>query len=215
MMKRLILSVACVGLMAGCLRTRGEVQELEEKRNLQDQVVNLQKNNADQSSKYSEIDTTIRDLNGRVEVLENKLNVSAQEKEQLKKSSDEQISDLNKRVLVLQESVSKLEGVIQSLQSQKTEAKTDVVADAKNPLAAADNLFNSKEWAKAALEYNKYREAHPKAKLTAIATYRMGVCFEELGKTEDARTFYDEVAEKFPQTKEAKSAKYRTKRMKK
>ena len=77
----------CFSLTA-CLQTRSELQEVEQKRLLQDNVVSLQRSNADISSRFNEIETDIRHINGKIEVLDNRI-------EKLSKDKDKSIQTTN------------------------------------------------------------------------------------------------------------------------
>ncbi|MBK9294536.1 MAG: tetratricopeptide repeat protein [Oligoflexia bacterium] len=48
----------------------------------------------------------------------------------------------------------------------------------------------------------------------AEATYKIGLCFTELGLKKDAKEFYKDVIEKYPKTSWAKKAKYRISQIK-
>jgi TolA-binding protein len=84
----------------------------------------------------------------------------------------------------------------------------------KDPLDAAAEMFSGKKWKDAAAAFQKYREAFPKGKAYSDATYKIGVCFQELGLKDEAKSFYDEVVAKFPKSKEAKKARIRLKSLK-
>ena len=70
---------------------------------------------------------------------------------------------------------------------------------------------NSKKWKDAIVVFSKYRDQFPKGKKYADATYKIGVCFQELGMKEEAKPFLEEVVAKFPGTSEAKKASFRLK----
>ena len=85
----------------------------------------------------------------------------------------------------------------------------------KDAFEIGEDFFEKKEWRRAILSYQKYRDANPKSKKFSDATYKIGVSFQELGLRDEARTFYDEVVAKFPQSAEAKKARTRLKSLKK
>lgn len=207
-----LIFVSCL-LLTGCVMTRNDVKEMEQKKAVQDQVVNLQKSAADQSTRFSEINSDMRDLNGRIDVVENKITqVNNQLRDQ--KGGDAQRSqELEKRVSALQEEIVKLEGQIvvmaQELQALKA-APTPV--DAKTAFESAEDLFEKKEWKKAILAYQKFRDANPKSKKFPKATLRIGLAFNELGMKDEAKTFFEEVLAKYPSSEEAKQAKSKLKK---
>ena len=212
--------------MTACLQTRTAVQEIEQKKQIQDQVVTLQKNNADQSSRFLDLESNVRSMNGRIESLEAQLERAQNSKNESEKESSEKNSELEKKIALLQESVIKMDSEMQELrealndQSKKSSA-ANISSEKKTnsnespDFVSAESLFEEKEWKKAILNYNKYRDNNPKGKKFAEATYKMGVCFQELNKKEEAKVFYEEVIAKFPKSKEAERAQYRLKNLKK
>lgn len=221
-----ILLISILSLsMTACLQTRTAVQEIEQKKQIQDQVVTLQRNNADQSSRFLDLESNVRSMNGRIESLEAQLERAQNSKNEIEKESSQKNSELEKKIALLQESVIKMDSEIQelreSLSEQSKKSNSNVQPEKKSnsnespDFANAETLFEEKEWKKAILNYNKYRDNNPKGKKFAEATYKMGVCFQELNKKEEAKVFYEEVIAKFPKSKEAERAQYRLKNLKK
>lgn len=215
---RALVSVVLV-LNSGCLLTRGDVKEAEIKKNVQDQVITMQKSNADQNSRFIEINSELRDVNGRVDVVENKINIVA--RQVLEKTGGEvsKTQELEKRVILLQEEMARMEGQIvilnqelQGLKSGKGQKEEAPAVKEKNLLELADEQFQKKEWKKAILTYQRFRDQNPKSKKFAKATLRIGVSFQELGMNDEAKTFFDEVATKYPDSAEAKTAKSKLKK---
>jgi TolA-binding protein len=214
-----------VGLFAmttlGCLKTRSEVKDTETRQNMQQQVVTLQKNTADSTNRFSELEEEVRLINGRTEVLENRLAVRGQETDKEKKSLTDQNADLQRKFSLLQESMVKMEQQVGQLSTEVAALQAQVAAHSSAPAASpaskktsydiAQELFNEKEWKKAASAFDKYRQDSPKGKNFADATYKIGVCFQELGMKDEARTFYEEVISKHAGTEEARRAKVRLK----
>lgn len=207
-------------LLTSCLLTRTDVKEVEQKRQMQDQVVNLQKNTAETGSRFSEIENDLRQVNGRVEVLEDRLQKVSGEKDKSIQGTNELVADANKRTLTLQEEVTKLSQQVATLQAEMAAIKDVSVkpraekVEKKDAWNEAEDLFKSKDYKKAAMSYSKYRETNPKSKRMAEATLKIGVCFQELGLKEDAKAFYDEVIAKYATSNEAKKAKSRLKSLK-
>ncbi|MCE3009241.1 MAG: tetratricopeptide repeat protein [Proteobacteria bacterium] len=221
-MRKLFLLLGVLAL-TGCetLVTRSEVREVESKRQMQEQVSTLQKTTADVNNRFSEIESDLRQVNGRVEVIENKLNFSS------RVQADSSIEQ-NKKILLLQEEMTRVEAQIQSMQAdlqglrQAVEAalsaapKSEITSSSKkNPFQIGEDEFNQKQWKQAILSYQKYRDTYPRGKSFAEATYKIGVCFQELKMNDEARTFYEEVIAKFPKSNEAKKAQARLKNLKK
>lgn len=223
-MKLLISLAVMTFLQTGCLKTRNDVRETEQRQVMQQQVVTLQKTNADVGNRFSDLEEEIRSLNGRVDVVENRLGKSDVGVESALKSSQQQNADLGLKVMALQEALTKMEKDIYALnaeiQAVKTErvakhAETSVAPAKKDIYNMAQSFFDNKDWKQAILNYQKYRDESPKGNKFADATYKIGVSFQELGMRDEAKTFYDEVVSKFPNSEEARRAKIRLKGIKK
>lgn len=213
---KIIIAIFSLLTFVGCLKTREAVREAEQQKVVQEQVVTLQKSTANQETRFSDINEDIRNLSGRIEVVENKFNTSSGDSlEQARKNEE-----LAQRVTILQEALTKLEAQVLALQAEAGAAKTAAAksgsgkSDKKlSTFDLAENQFNDKNWKEAILSYQKYRDDNPKGKNFAEATYKTGVCFQELGMKDEARAFYEEVIAKSPNTAVAKRAKSRLSRL--
>lgn len=221
---KLVVSLAIATLfLSGCLKTRNDVRETEQRQVIQQQVVTLQKTNADVGSRFTDLEEEVRSLNGRVDVVENKIGKSDSGVESALKASNLQNAELNQKVLVLQEALTKMEKDIYALNAELQAVKADKAAVHAEKVAAASKkdfyetaqgFFDKKDWKQAILTYQKYRDENPKGGKFADATYKIGVAFQELGMKDEAKTFYDEVMSKFPKSEEARRAKIRMKGIK-
>ncbi|WP_374077702.1 tol-pal system YbgF family protein [Bdellovibrio bacteriovorus] len=223
-MKFVMALAATTLFLTGCLKTRNEVRENEQRQVMQQQVVTLQKTNADASGRFADLEEQMRSLNGRVDVVENRIGQGNSGVENALKSSQEQNRDLNQKVMILQEALTKMErdilalnAELQAVKAQKAAAHAEASAKAskKNTYESAEGFFEKKDWKQAILNYQKYRDDNPKGGKFADATYKIGVSFQELGMRDEAKTFYDEVVSKFPKSEEARRAKIRLKGLKK
>ena len=211
----------------GCLKTRSEMKDTETRQAVQQQVVSLQKNTADSSNHFAELEEQMRALNGRTEVLENRLSMKGQEADREKKSLADQNAELYRKVNLLQESLGKMEQQISVLSTQMTviEAQNQAQSNAraapsagsskKSSFEIAQDHFAQKEWKKAILNFEKYREESPKGKQISEATFKIGVSFQELGLKDEAKTFFEEVVARFPKSEDSKRAKIRLKGLRK
>jgi len=222
-----LLPACILGLsLTGCLKTRTDVRETEQKQTMQQEVAKMQKTNADTSSRFADVEEDVRSLRGRVEVLEHQKGQGTQEVESAKKFAADQSADANKKIVLLQEGLSTLEKTVFQLNTEVNALKAEkaaMVAQASAAQAKAateakkgsydlgQESFDQKDWKKAILNYQKYRDENPSGKKIADATYKMGVSFQELGMKDEAKTFYDEIVSKFPNSNEAKKAKIRLK----
>lgn len=210
--------------LSGCLQTRTDVKAGEQGKVLQQQVSTLQKTNADVSSRFEEAEEQIRFLNGRVEALENQISQTKQESESVKRSSSETIQSQAQKMSIFQEALTKMELEQDKMRSEMQALKSALQADStsaapapaqsKNTFDVAEAYFAKKDFRQAILEYQKYREKFPKGKNVTVATYKMGLCFQELGLKEDAKSFYEEVISKSPKSDEAKKSKVRLQKLK-
>lgn len=225
-MQSIVLSTIAFALLSGCLMTRNDVKEAENRRNVQDQVITLQKTNAESSSRFEEYNSQLRELGGRVERLESQQEQESNQRDKSKKSEQEAAGETAKTVNLLKEEMIKMQSQVATLQGQVQELQAAVAASAKaapaeakddakgTPYDTGEELFGKKDWKKAILAYQKYRESFPKGKRFPDATYKIGVCFQELGMKTEAASFYEEVITKFPNSETAKKAKVRIKKVK-
>jgi len=223
---KFILVGLSIFTFVGCLKTRNDVKEIETKQVLQKQMVDLQKNTADSSSKFADVEEQLRYLNGRVETMEAKLARNSTESDKNLKAHTEAIQETNRKMLIYQDALSKMEvqaqqntAEIASLKAELSnrnsrESAKNSKEGKKDSFAAAQELFKQKDWQNAIIEFQKYRDKNSKGKHVAEATYKIGVCFQELSLKDDAKTFYQEVIASFPNSEEAKKAKTRLKGLK-
>jgi len=225
MKKRLLLTVLLLSLTAceGLLMTRSDVKEVEQKKQMQDQVVTLQRTTADTNNRFAEIEDDLRQLHGRIDLAENKLNQSTEEREKSKSNSEQMSGEQAKRIKLLEEEIGKMQEQIAQMSGELNVLKSagdsgNTVADKsvrKDQFTVAEEFFQKKEWKRAILNYQKFRDANPRNKRFPEATYKIGVSFQELGLKDEAHTFFDEVISKFPNSAEAKKARTRLKSLKK
>jgi TolA-binding protein len=211
MMKQ-ILILFCLMTVAGCLKTRNEVREVQ-------QTTTVQKTAAEASNRIEELQNIVRDLNGRIEQLENRVTAEqgTQQKQQNQRIEEMQttIRNLQLQVTALQDELNQVKDI--AAQPVITTGSTATMNDAQlptEPYAQGEYLFKQHEWKKAVLSYQKYREANPKGKNVVDATYKIGVCFQELGLRDEAKTFYEEVMSRFAKSTQAKKAKIRISQLK-
>lgn len=218
-----MLSALTLFSLLGCetLMTRRDVRDVEQKRQIQDQVVSQQqRTNADVNNRFSDVDSDLRAMNGRVEVLENKVGLQSQERDKLKNYFEQQQEEQNKKIQILQETVIKLQDQLNNMSADVGTAKQNESigndkTSKKDYLEIAEERFKEKDWKRSILNYQKFRDANPHHKKFAEATLRIGASFHELGMKDEAKSFYDEVISKFPNSLEAKKAKIRLKSLKK
>lgn len=218
-------------LASGCLKTRNEVSDTDQKavygkKNVQNQ---MDAQAAVAQPPVEEKDELIRNLNGRVEVLENQLTAFVKEKESLT-SQDSQ------KIVLLQEALAKMEAQLHKFEteaapkpeeetakgSDKSNDKSSDEAEGKTVVAkklgtyeSAEQYFAKQEWKKAILNFQKYTDESPRGKNVPDAKYKIGVCFQELGMKEEAMAFYEEVVANHSKTQAGKKSKARLGSLKK
>lgn len=216
--------IACLFSLNACenLQTRGEIREAEQKQKVHEQVVVLQRTTADTNNRFSDIEAELRSLNGKVEVLENRLAQSGQDREKIKGLIESQGGDNTKKIMILQEEIARMNermemmtAEMNAMKAAAAEAQATPPAAQKSLFEVAEEMFEKKDWRKAILNYQKFRDTNPKHRNFPEATYKIGVSFQELGMKDEAKTFYDEVVAKYPNSAEAKKAKSRLKSLKK
>lgn len=210
-MKFLYLIVGAL-LLSSCstLVTRTAVKETEQRKQFQDQVSTLQRSSADINAKFSEIDAELRSLNGRTDTIENKMQV--EKNQESKAATQAQVDDLQKKVLLLEQELISLKSKTEQLALARSEDKPSASkTKTKEVFEEAEENFANKDFKKAILNYSKYREVYPKGRRFAEATYKIGLSFQELGQSDEAAIFFEEVIAKFPSSSEARKAKARLK----
>lgn len=176
---------------------------------------------AEEASEYQNLLEEVRRLNGQVEEMQHKMQQLEQNKNQ--DNVAVKIDAIEKRLISFSETLL----LFEQQMNQKLGANAAAAAGAKpseakpanskseDPFEKGEALFKKSDWKNAILEFNRYRDNFPKGKNYSEATYKIGVCFQELNMKDEARAFYTEVIEKFPKAKSARSAKYRLNQLKK
>lgn len=229
-MRNLLLISAAVLSLSACLATRDQIRggggsaggSGAVKRETQQQVI------ANQQAQVQSLEEQIRNLNGRIATLENSLGQVGAEKQDVEARMLNERSQMEARLKVYEEALSKMEQQylsvsqkLEGLQMAKESAPAAAAAATATPkktasgkpdfFAQAEEDFKKKSFRQAIVNYQKYREANSKGSNYAEATYKMGVCFQELKMKDEATPFFNEVVEKYPKSKAAEKAKLRLK----
>lgn len=214
-MKKQLFIFCLVPFVNACLMTRSEIYETSA-------PTAEQISRADKAFHYQEIDERLRVLNGRIEVLENSLSIVSAEREGLRSELEEERSRLSRQLQIYEEALKNLEEQHNALAQKFSTLQASMAASAARTASqpssggnqvtswqAAEQEFSKKSWQNAIVSYQRYRDLNPKGRNYAEATYKIGVSFQELGMKSEARAFYSEVIEKFPNTKMSENASYR------
>lgn len=225
-------------LLTGCLQTRAELrgdtdasQGLPEQTRSQQAQQKVAQNTSGSTAapvalppkavpvatRFEEVDEQMRQLSGRVDVVENQLNQLNAAAANEKGSGTAEKKALEDRLLIYEEAIKKLEAQVQALEEARKTPTTQAGSSKASASAGlqihaeGDAHFKGKKWKDAIVSFSNYRDQFPKGKNYADATYKIGVCFQELGMKDQAKPFLEEVISKYPGTKEAQKASFRLK----
>jgi TolA-binding protein len=233
MKKSLILLSACFAV-TGCLKTVNDIRSEDGSSSAEEQKQTASQQRAEKTvvvkeapkaaatARFEEYDEQIRNLNGRMDTLENHLtqNSAAAQGEkasvtEMAKYTDQKFSAYEEELKKLDAKIAALSAELEKVKSQPAPAASTATAGkSKTSYDEAEGLFDAKKWKEAIVSYQKYRDQNPKGKMYADSTYKIGVCFQELKMKDEAKAFFEEVTAKFPKGKEAKKAAFRLKQLK-
>ncbi len=239
MMKFLgLFLVSSTLILSGCLKTmadlRGEnngdqeqqkqtaSQQQREKPREREVVVKEKPAPANAVSRFEEYDEQMRNINGRMDALENHLTQNSVAAQGEKTSVTEMAKYTDAKFLAFEQELKKLQAQVaelsEELSKQKAAPAAVTTASASKTTKTAydegEELFSAKKWKEAIVSFQKYRDSYPKGKQYADSTYKIGICFQELKMKDESRAFFEEVIAKFPNSKEAKKAAFRMKTLK-
>lgn len=217
---RIFMCASMAVILSSCLVTRQEVRDSVRR----DPVTPEQQSRANIEVRYQEVEEQMRQMNGRVEAVENSLNILSADRSGGRIEQQNEKKALQEKLKIYEEALSKLEAQYLLL-AQKVEAlqvsQASVVtrggrsgATTKNSFQMAEEEYSKKKWKEAIVAYEKYRSDNPKGRHYGEATYKIGAAFHELSMKTEAKAFYSEVAEKFPRSEWAKRANQRLKTLK-
>jgi TolA-binding protein len=212
---RILAVVACALLASACLRTRSEVAEQDQQKVIQSQVSLLQKNKADQEANLQGYESQIRSLNGRLEILEHQTAQLTADRDDLTKKlteNDERFKQLEQALLQVEQ------GQVMAARPAREDdsrSRGGERVSKKAYFQDAEEYFAKKQYKKAVVLYQKYRDKSPNGADVAEATLKIGLCFQEMKMIKEARVFFDEVVEKHHKSKYAKIAQARLAQLKK
>ncbi len=210
---RVLLIILIIPTFFGCmnLKIRNEKNKVKKESKV---VLQLRQQIADLGAKSLEYEEQFRISSGKIEELEI-INRRFQE------SNQKRLGEENQQLQAYKDSVSelvvekkKLDTEILLLKEENKKVKTAIIAarkTAKDHLNEGDKYFDDKKWFEAASEFQLYRDkvSSKKSEDYALITYKIGVCFQELGMEKEAKTFYKSVVSNYKKFKAAKYAEYR------
>ncbi len=233
MTKNTIVILSLAAGLSGCLQTRNQMQQQDEKKVFQEQVKNLQENRADSQVRIQEVQTETLRNNGRIETLEARMASLDRNMLGQSKINESHLVEYNNRLKTLEDASlnlnQKMEAMVTEMQalrnqlaaksekSERAEKKTEkspVSSSSKGPYTTAEEHYSKKSWGEAVISYMDYREQNPNGKYYAEATYKIGYAFQQLGKGTQAKAFYEEVSNRFPSSPFSKKAQAQLKSIK-
>lgn len=214
MIKKIILIISSMFFLSACLVTRSDLRTSEERKLLQDEVQEIKQQKVTTEERLSEIETSIRSLVGDVEELKNSKSLMTQADEMGEKKIQDSFDIVQERMNTFKEALISQEKLIKDLSQQmkqleaalKKKSKIKAEKVPKGNYASGEYWFAKKEWRKAAQGYREYRELNPNGRKYIDSTFKIAVCFENLGLKNEAKLFYQEVVSKAPGSGLAKRA---------
>lgn len=208
---KLLFPVIMVSILSGCISLKVRDSKVKKESAA---VVMLRQQNAELKAKNLDYEEQFRVSTGKIEELEIRLRRSGDSSQKRLGEESQQLQAYKDSVAELVEEKKKLENEVLMWKEKHKSAKRAAVSakrTAKEHLTQGNKFFDSKKWSEAASEYQSYREKARSKKTQdyALSTYKIGVCFQELGLKKEAKTFYKSVISKYKGQKAAKYAKYR------
>lgn len=213
--------------LTACLQTRGGVKEQDEKQVIRKQVSSLQQATADVNSRFGDVDEDLRKTNGKIETLDARMTQIKDRAEKNDFALETKLKEQDAKFAAFREELQKMQLELNEAKATAQAAQAAIQAGAasgassssgdkeKNTFPAAEAKFEQKAWRDAIFAYEEYRKNYPKGRQFVAATFKIGVCFQELGMNDDAKLFYEEVIGKAPKSKEAGYARSRLKALSK
>jgi tol-pal system protein YbgF len=223
----------------GCLKTRAQLrgEDSDSVEQSQAQASSPQAEAAAaQAHVIDDLKTEITRLTGRIEELER---AGAQKDSSQGTAQQEQIKRLEQRIVELEQAqMAALEALKKMQVSQPAADSVDLYERGRKSFESGDMpgainalsgylknpkgkhvedatwlrgeaYYAQKEWKKAIIDYSKFPEKFGKSKRVPAALLRIGQSFDALGMKDDAKGFYQELTEKFPNSPEAKKLRSR------
>ena len=144
------------------------------------------------TERFSQIDTSLRELRGQIE------NIKKEQKDRI----DQMEQGLLALIQALELQIAALANKAENKQESKPEEDTP-----ENSFEKAEKFFKEENWKAAIINYEKYREINKKGDFYKQSTFQIGICFQKLGMLKEAKVFFREIVESFPNSTEAKEAK--------
>ena len=208
-MKTLWISLMLLSLV-GCLKTREQLSQGGSGNMRTDASGSYvsgemgQQQRAQIDSRFFEIDRDFRELYGKIETVERsvdeiKLKSANAPATDVTGAPSAKVTALEKRVATLEEALLAIDKKLGQVSGAKTSSTS--LPKAKGPFGRGEQLFRQGKYAEAIASFDTYRKRYPKGRRYAQATLMMGKSFQRLKLNQDAKAFYKEVIQRYPNTK--------------
>lgn len=208
--------------MTACLKTRSQLKGGDESsmrtgnngRYVDGKMGQQQRAQID--SRFFEIDRDFRQLYGKIELIEKQISDSAQAPQAgtaLGTVDAERIKGLEKRISTLEEALLAIDKKLNNRPAKSDKGTSARLKKPKGPFGYGELYFSQGKYEEAITSYDKYRKRYPRGKHYAQATLKMGLCFQKLRMNQDAKAFYKEVIQRYPNTRVSVRAKKNLKRL--
>lgn len=211
---KFFLIAAIAVMIFGCQTSLKTRQENAASRRSIPPISEVRKENADLKVKLMNMEEDLRIKDGKIEELEFYIQKIKEKNESNQKDETEVLNAYKDSVESLLAEKKELLKKI-SLLEEANEITQKKLKSATTPadelLKTGNEKFEEKKWTEAISQYQAYREktTNKKSSDYALVTYKIGVCFQELGLKAEAKTFYTSVMKNFEGTDAYKYAKYR------
>ncbi len=217
-----VLPLIIMFFISGCVSLKPRSSSVNPYKKESPLVQKLRVENANLKSQITEYEAQIRDYSGKVEELQIRLDRDQKSSAQRLGQENAELGAYKESVAALIKEKKDLADKVTKLQLENQESQLKLKKanmSLKDLMSLGDGYFDDKKWTKAVAEYQVYREKAKSVNQTktedyALATYKIGVCFQELNLKQEAKTFYKSVVKQNAETKAAKYAKYRLEKLK-
>ncbi len=185
------------------LRTREQIKDTSQSNQASLEAKKYQKPSV--QTQISELESNMREFNGKLETLEYNLQKQKQQPTSISKDIIAEIRQIKSQIRQISDKVATLE-------------KNMFIATKTSPQTfhylEGEDLFKKRQWQDAILAYQKYRDQNPNGTHWPDATLKIAICFQELTLIEESKAFYTELINKKPQSSEAQKAQRRLQQLK-
>lgn len=164
----------------------------------------------DPVSQKMEVNSELRRLSGELQDIKDTKAIESKTNQEWRLAQEQKLNLMQSKLRIYEQSIAALEEEISHLKALKAKKPKKT----KGIFERAQAHMKSKDWKKAILEFENYRKKYPRGRRVSMATYNIGVSFQELGLKEEAKAFFQETLDKYPKTSAFNKAKYRLKQIK-